>query len=134
MDRLLDGTRVGPMYLRKAEIAQIVVTAIRRGDFELHAWVVMSNHVHLLITPSADISKITKSIKGFTARAANRVLGFSGPFWQQESYDRLVRDAAEFGRIKRYIEWNPVRAGIVEAPEEFPWSSATSSRARSATA
>jgi REP-associated tyrosine transposase len=46
------------------------------------------------------------------------------PFWQDESYDRLVRDAAEFERIRHYIEYNPVRAGLVELPEEYPWSSA----------
>ena len=53
--------------------------------------------------------------------------GFAGQgqsFWQDESYDRLVRDGAEFQRIERYIEWNPVKAGLVARPEDFPWSSA----------
>ena len=45
-------------------------------------------------------------------------------FWQDESYDHLVRDDEEFQRIVRYIEWNPVKAGFVTCPEEFPWSSA----------
>ena len=53
------------------------------------------------------------------------MLGFTGqPFWQDESYDRLVRDGEEFQRIVRYIETNPVNAGLVAMPEEFPWSSA----------
>ena len=66
-----------------------------------------------------------QSVKRFTARQANRLLDCTGQtFWQDESYDRLVRDAAEDERILRYIEMNPVNAGLVAAPEAFPWSSA----------
>jgi putative transposase len=85
----------------------------------------MPNHVHLLFTSRIDVSTLMKSLKRFTAREGNRMLALTGrPFWQDESYDRLVRDDAEFGRISRYIEWNPVKAGLVAAPELFPWSSA----------
>ena len=53
------------------------------------------------------------------------MLGLTGqPFWQDESYDRLVRNDLEFERIVNYIERNPVTAGLVLTPEEFPWSSA----------
>jgi hypothetical protein len=66
-----------------------------------------------------------QSLKRFTARDGNRILGLTGqPFWQDESYDRLVRDEREFQRIAQYIEANPVNAGLVATPEEFPWSSA----------
>jgi REP element-mobilizing transposase RayT len=65
-----------------------------------------------------------QSLKRFTAREGNRMLGLTGrPFWQEESYDRVVRDETEFLRIARYIEMNPVKAGLVTAPEEFLWSS-----------
>ena len=65
------------------------------------------------------------SLKRFTTREGNRILGLAGrPFWQEESYDRLVRDESEFARIARYIEMNPVRAGLVAEPQQFPWSSA----------
>jgi putative transposase len=126
MDRLLDQARTGPLHMERAEMAEIVAAAIERSTkmYELHAWVVMSNHVHLLITPKIDPSKITHCLKGSTAREANKILGVQGTFWQDESYDRLVRNAPEFERIKRYIEWNPVRAEMVTAPEEFLWSSA----------
>jgi hypothetical protein len=61
----------------------------------------------------------------FTAREGNRILGLTGPpFWQDESYDRLVRDSREFARIARYIEMNPVQAGLAAQPEQFLWSSA----------
>jgi hypothetical protein len=52
------------------------------------------------------------------------------PFWQDESYDRLVRDTEEFYRTMQYIERNPVRAGLVSAPELYPWSSAAAGPAR----
>jgi len=85
----------------------------------------MANHVHLLITPLMDVSTITRSLKRFTGRKGNQMLGLVGqPFWQDESYDRLVRSDTEFQNIARYIEWNPVKAGLVATPEAFPWSSA----------
>ena len=86
----------------------------------------MANHVHLLILPKIDPSQLLKSLKGATAREANRLLGRTGePFWQKESYDRWVRNQAEFSRIRAYIEHNPVKAGLVRTPEEYPWSSAS---------
>ena len=85
----------------------------------------MPNHVHLLITPLEAVSKLMQSLKRFTAGEGNRMLGLTGqPFWQDESYDRLVRNEAEFDRIVRYIEWNPVTVGLSATPEEFQWSSA----------
>jgi hypothetical protein len=63
-------------------------------------------------------------LKGLTAHAANRMLGRKGPFWQDESYDHLVRHDEEFRRVQHYIEWNPVKAGLAPNPEAFPWSSA----------
>jgi putative DNA methylase len=66
-----------------------------------------------------------KSLKGFTARQANRMLARTGtPFWQKESYDHWVRDEAEWHRIARYIENNPVKAGLVSTPDAYRWSSA----------
>jgi putative transposase len=130
MDRILDNARSGPLYLRQPEIAQMVVDAIHFREhslahYQLHGYVVMANHVHVLITPLAEVSRLMKSLKRFTAREGNRILGLTGqPFWQDESYDRLVRDEAEFRRIARYIGMNPVKAGLVGTPEQFPWSSA----------
>ncbi len=78
----------------------MVVEAIHyrdSGHYHLHSFVVMANHVHLLITPRVQVPKLMQSLKRFTAREGNRVLGLSGqPFWQDESYDRLVRDETEF--------------------------------------
>jgi REP element-mobilizing transposase RayT len=131
VDRLLDRAREGPFFLRQPAIAQMVVDAILAGErrfrrYELHAYVVMANHVHLLITPAVDIRGWLMPLKGYTGRRANQLLGMHGPFWQDESYDHLARQG-EFERIKRYIENNPVTAGAVAEPELFPWSSAARS-------
>jgi putative transposase len=129
MDRLLDTTRTGPLHLRRPEFADMMIEAIRyreqEGQFVLHAFVVMANHVHLLATPGVPVPKLTQSLKRFTAREGNRMLGVIGqPFWQDESYDRWVRNEREFERIANYIEMNPVNAGLCTTPEDFPWSSA----------
>jgi REP element-mobilizing transposase RayT len=72
--------------------------------FEMYSWVVMANHVHVLITPHVEVSKLMHSLKRFTAREANKILGLTGqPFWQDESYDHLVRGEAEFQRIVEYM-------------------------------
>jgi len=93
--------------------------------YELQSWVLMANHVHILIHPKANLSRITKAIKGFSARQANTILGRTGqPFWQDESYDHWVRGAEEEARIVRYIEENPVVAGLVGRAEDWRWSSA----------
>jgi REP element-mobilizing transposase RayT len=130
MDRYLDTKRTGPRYLQNPNIATLVAEAIQRGEtplvhYALHAYVVMPNHVHLLITPKTSPSRLLQSLKGSTAREANKLLCRSGPFWQHESYDHYVRDAQQFGRIKNYIEQNPVKAGLCNNPEAYRWSSAS---------
>jgi putative DNA methylase len=127
MDRILDNARTGPFYLRIPEIAAMVVDAIhfRDGrDYRLHSYAVMPNHVHLLITPLIELCRVMQSLKRFTAREGNKVLGLTGKsFWRDESFDRLVRDSKEFEKITDYIEMNPVSAGLARSPEEFRWSS-----------
>jgi REP element-mobilizing transposase RayT len=130
MDRLLDEARSGAFYLRQPRIAAMVVEAIHYnakilGHYGLHAFVVMPNHVHLLATPKVGLPKLTRSLKAITAKRANAMLALTGkPFWQEESYDHLVRNQSEFDKIRYYIEENPVRAGLVTEASEYRWSSA----------
>jgi REP element-mobilizing transposase RayT len=130
MDRYLDSARVGPLYLKQEAIAQLVVDSIRYGAqsleyYDLQAFVVMANHVHLLVQPRISPSRFMQTLKGYTAREANRLLGRTGqPFWQAESYDHWVRDDRESDRITSYIENYPVKAGIVARAEDYLWSSA----------
>ncbi len=130
MDRILDNATRGPRYLQRPDVAKLVLEALRDGDrrfrrYQLHAFVVMPNHVHLLVTPKVVATRWLGPLKGFTAHEANRILSRRGQrFWQDESYDHLVRSGAEFERVRAYIEANPVRAGIAAAAEQFRWSSA----------
>jgi putative transposase len=130
MDRLLDEARSGAVYLRQPAIADMIVEAIQYNakvldHYLTHAFVVMPNHVHLLATPAVALPKLTKSLKGITAKRANAMLGLTGnSFWQEESYDHLVRHEREFEKILNYIEGNPVRAGLVREAGEYRWSSA----------
>jgi len=129
-DRELDMRRCGPLWLRDARIADLVADAISSGEsrrrfYDLRAWVVMPNHVHLLILPKEPVPVLMRWLKGSTARRANQLLGRTGqPFWQDESYDHWVRNRDELQRIVRYIEQNPVNAGLAGAVDLWPWSSA----------
>jgi REP element-mobilizing transposase RayT len=129
-DRALAAATTLPFWLKDDRIAQCVVDAFHFGERQLHlytlrCWVVMPNHVHMLVEPKQPVPKITHSIKTFTARTANEMLGRTGePFWQDESFDRWVRDRQEFEKIAAYIEYNPVAAGLVKRVEEWRWSSA----------
>ncbi len=130
MDRELDNPSNGPFWLKDAHVANCVSHVLFAGAaswrlYELDAWVIMANHVHVLVRPLVPLEKALMNIKSASARAANAILGRAGePFWQGESYDHWVRSSEERGRIIRYIENNPVNAGLVEAPEEWRWSSA----------
>ncbi len=110
-DRELERMDRGPSWLRKPRIAECVMETVRRGYqdralYQLLSFVIMPNHVHLLINPSAPGPKITQYVKGISAKQANALLGRTGqPFWQDESYDRRVRslrkDAKSFGTSNR---------------------------------
>jgi putative transposase len=105
-------------------------SALQKGandlnHYNLHAYAIMANHVHILITPQVPLSPIMKAIKGVTARNANKLLNRTGKvFWQDASFDHWTRDEAEENKIRRYIENNPVKAHLVVNPEDWPWSSA----------
>jgi putative transposase len=130
IDRCLDRADFGPQWLRDDRIARRMVDAFNYGQqvlefYKLYAYVIMLNHVHILLQPDVPLARITKSIKGYTAREANLLLKRTGsPFWQYESYDHWVRNEREFHKITAYIENNPVSAGFVSRPEDWRWSSA----------
>jgi REP element-mobilizing transposase RayT len=122
--------RQRPLFLRQPEIAKLVVDALLDGErnfqrYQLHSFVVMPNHVHMLVTPNVDASRWLGPLKEYTGYQANRILCTHGrAFWQNESYDHLVRSDSGFDRVRGYIEQNPVTAGLVTTAEDFRWSSA----------
>ena len=88
--------------------------------------VFMPDHVHLVLCPRPcgqgkwyDLADIMKGIKGVSARRINQILGTAGKVWQQESYDRIIRDDLEMQDILNYLWENPVKAGLVTKPEEY---------------
>jgi REP element-mobilizing transposase RayT len=128
-DAELDRGASGPLWLRDPKIATLVEDAVLRGDelghYDLDTYVVMPNHVHVLLCPLIAMAQITGGIKGVSARGSNRLLGRIGqPFWEDESFDHWVRDDGELVRIRAYIKRNPVSAGLVQRAEDWPWSSA----------
>jgi putative transposase len=85
----------------------------------------MPNHVHLLIGVQRSdtcLNAILQSLKAYTARKCNKLLTREGPFWQHESYDRVIRDGPELGQVVRYIINNPVAAGLCGNWEDWRWT------------
>jgi putative transposase len=150
-DADLDKAGFGPRWLSQPEIAEVVREAMHYRDgkvFDLHAFCIMPNHVHTVFEPlsraechstfrseyhfnlrksdcQSDIlplNKIMQSMKRHTARQANQILGRAGAFWQDESYDRVIRDGEEYARIIPYVLENPVKAGLASKWDEWPWT------------
>jgi REP element-mobilizing transposase RayT len=120
---------VGPTWLADPSIAALVQSALRHFDgvrYRLHAWVVMPNHVHVVMTPlgGMKLSQIVSSWKSYTAGRANEMLGRSGAFWQADYFDRFIRNERHFLIAVEYVENNPVVAGLCATPEAWPFSSA----------
>ncbi|MBM3274446.1 MAG: transposase, partial [Candidatus Sericytochromatia bacterium] len=94
--------------------------------YHLHAWVVMPNHVHLLISPKSDstLAAIAHSLKSCTAKEANGLPGRTGSFWQRENFDRAIRDVEHYRTEIEYIEANPIKAGLCVRIGDWPFSSA----------
>jgi len=94
-DRALARQTSGPLWLSDARVAYSLGQVIRIGEterkfYELHAWAIMPNHVHLLILPRVPLPVITRWLKGSTDRKANLMLGRTGrAFWQDESFEPL---------------------------------------------
>ena len=130
----LDKAEFGPRWLSQPEIADIVKEAMHyrdEKDFDLHAYSIMSNHVHVVFGPlsksewhsdSQPLHKILQSLKRHTARQANKILDREGAFWQDESYDRVIRDNNEYVRIVNYVLENPVKAGFVSRWDDWRWA------------
>jgi len=104
---------------------KILYTYEREGIYRLHAFVVMPEHVHLLVTPGPDITleKVMQRIKGGYSRAFGLTFR-PGEVWQRGFTDHRVRDAEDFGHHVRYIHQNPVQRGLVRQQGEYRWCSA----------
>ncbi|HRH46578.1 MAG TPA: transposase, partial [Pyrinomonadaceae bacterium] len=118
----------GSSVLKNKKIASVVQETLLKFDgekYKLIGWVIMPNHVHLLIKVLAEnsLSVIMHSIKSFTAHEANKILNKKGRFWSKEYFDRFIRDEKHFFQTVRYIEMNPVKAKLCQEPSDWKFSS-----------
>jgi len=141
-ESLLDGGTSGPHWLANNAVAEIVAKAMHYWDgraYELLCYCTMPNHVHAVFsiggastialpdhplkgqTPYV-VTNILSSIKKWTAKEANRILKRRGMFWQDESYDHVIKDGDELKRQIWYALNNPVNAGLVTGWRAWKWS------------
>jgi putative transposase len=127
LEAYLDQGR-GSCHLRRTDIAAMVEESLlfRHGvEYELRAWVIMPNHVHVLFrVQDVPMWRLVDAWKGFTAKAANRLLGRQGQFWQEGYWDTYMRGDDHELRSRRYVENNPCKAKLASFAREWPWSSA----------
>ena len=109
-DRELDRTRLVPHWLKDPRIATIFIEALRHGEavrglYDIFAWVVMPNHVHLVLKPNRKLPEIMRWLKAATANRSNLVIGKTGTaFWQREYFDRWIRSEKELFLAICYVE------------------------------
>jgi len=116
----------GECVLRRPELSEIVEARLRHFDgdrYQLEAFAVMPNHVHVLagIPGRGEMKRLCRAWKNFTAMQVNKALGRQGQFWQWESFDHLVRSKASLEKFREYIVANPVRARL-KSGEYRAWS------------
>jgi REP element-mobilizing transposase RayT len=156
-DALLNEVGSGPRWLSEPAVADITAGAIHHRDrkvYDLLAYCIMPNHVHLVLSnvgrvadpteerendkrvlridnpepsgrdgvPSYVLTDVIGSLKKYTALRANRILGRNGTFWQNESYDHVIRDDEKYERTILYVIYNPVKASLVQSWEQWPWT------------
>jgi len=118
---------------QRRETAELMVATILRyrdaGEFQIHEYVVMPNHIHLLVTPGSGsaIARAMQLIKGGFSHALRETGSRMNAVWQPGYHDRRVRDLDEFANFARYIRENPVRRGLARVASDYPYSSAAAS-------
>ncbi len=128
LDQHLDQNQKGNHWLKQDQIARVLQDALHFWDgqkIELICYTIMSNHFHCvlkLIDPTIPLYKLLQSIKSYSARQSNAILKRQGKFWQEESYDHLVRNDRELGNIIQYVLDNPVKAGLCTEPADWKWN------------
>jgi len=119
----------GLAFMREHRVATMIQSVLLGSDgesYRLSGWVIMPNHIHMLLTrfENSTLADLMQSLKSITSHKANRILKRQGQFWMPDYFDRYVRNAEHFARTMRYIEDNPVKARLCHRPEDWPFSSA----------
>jgi putative transposase len=97
-----------------------------KGKYQLHEFVVMPDHIHLLLTPAPELTleRVMQFVKGGFSYRAGKQLGASLGVWERGYVDHRIRDIRDCESHRDYIHQNPVRKGLVSSTEQFPYSSA----------
>ena len=115
----------------KSPVCEIVIDTLLhyrdKHNYLLHSFVLMPDHLHILLTPGEGISleRAVQFIKGGSARRIAQQLNFRLPVWQRGYTDHRIRDFQDYETHRRHIEANPVKAGLADSAKEYPWSSAS---------
>ncbi len=130
MDSRLDRC-TGKCLLQNHAVASIALAPVLNPAEDTHsaiAWVVMPNHIHLVIrqTPGWKLGKIVQRIKSLSAISINQHLNRTGQLWQHGYFDRQIRDLRHLQSTVEYIHDNPVNAGLVDMPDDWEFSSSRS--------
>ncbi len=125
----------GACVLRDPACARVVEDAMLHADGERYrivAWCVMPNHVHVVFeqTRGALLASVVQAWKSTSAHRINVLLTRRGRLWRREYFDRFMRDGDHLAQTVRYVEQNPVKAGLVAEASEWPFSSASKLRQR----
>lgn len=140
-DKALEKSVADVHWMARPQIADLVAETIRYRDgkdYDLATYCILPNHVHLVFgigkhemfgpvgqianLSNKELSKIMQSLKRYTATRANEILRRSGEFWQDESYDHVIRNEAELEKIVKYVAYNPVKAGLVKNWRDWKWT------------
>jgi len=119
---------IGECHLRNPDVAKITEDAMlhfHHERYELLAWCVMPNHVHVLVHVwDLPLAKMLQNWKSISAVKANRILNCRGEFWQREYWETFMRDEEQERVAVHYIENNPVKSKLCKLAEDWPFSSA----------
>jgi len=136
----LDAGNTGPTWLNTPAVSRVVQEAMHYRDsneYDLFAYCIMSNHVHIVfehfdkksngnlsntLAKGYAVTEILQELKRFTALESNKILNRKGAFWQSESYDRVIRNSEELENTIAYTLNNPVKAGLVKHWRDWPYT------------
>ncbi len=120
IDQYLDQSSNG-CYLND-EVVKFLFDYFRNNDqnfYDLVSFCIMPNHIHILFKQNIELSKIMKQIKGTTSFKINKILERKGRFWENNYYDKVIRDEKHFIRTYEYIKNNPIKAGLKDLENRF---------------
>jgi REP element-mobilizing transposase RayT len=120
IDKYIDNSKKG--YYLNGEVLEYLKSFLKSKDkdiYDLVSFVIMPNHIHILFKQNIALSKIMQILKGSTSFKINKMLKRSGAFWEQNYYDKVIRDEKHFNLVYDYIKNNPIKVGLKDYENRF---------------